>query len=410
MALMGSLYLRGKTYWFKFRDFSGVTRRIRAAQGKRAAQTFIGHVHKLNECALVGNAPEGETLEWLSRQKPEIVQRFVDWRLISAKALVARESLDSQLDRWHAGIVARGRASRYADARKSCAQRLITKSGAEHWHAIDAESVLETLMDWRRENKIPGVDMDRDVSENTLAHYLSAAKAFTRWMRKSGYAGSDPLLPCRIHRDPKRAKLDRPSVASQRRALTIDEQKALVTGVLKLRVRYGVSAAERSLIYRVALQTGLRPVHIHSLTVDSLIDSSYLVPRAQAYNKRCSEKPLKPELGRDLAKFAEGRDAGKQLLPMPHKNHRANMIREDCVALGIDTHGIDFYSLRHTFASTLASQGVHPKLLADLMDDSVAVVMKFYTHTLMQDQRQAIENLPDAGFGAKQGAGGTKIG
>ena len=55
---------------------------------------------------------------------------------------------------------------------------------------------------------------------------------------------------------------------------------------------------------------------------------------------------------------------------------------------------IHLHALRHSFASLLASQGVHPHVLQHLARHSrVETTMKLYTHILRGDDISAIESL-----------------
>ena len=77
------------------------------------------------------------------------------------------------------------------------------------------------------------------------------------------------------------------------------------------------------------------------------------------------------------------------------------MFREDAEAAGIayrdDSDRVaDFHALRHTFISNLAAGGVHPKTAQVLARHStITLTMDRYTHSLHQDQLQALDVLPD---------------
>ena len=56
--------------------------------------------------------------------------------------------------------------------------------------------------------------------------------------------------------------------------------------------------------------------------------------------------------------------------------------------------GVHFHDLRHTFATSLAAKGVHPKIIQELMrhkDDRVA--MRIYTHTTTDQVEAAMSAL-----------------
>jgi integrase len=61
-------------------------------------------------------------------------------------------------------------------------------------------------------------------------------------------------------------------------------------------------------------------------------------------------------------------------------------------ALGV----VDFHALRHTFITRLARSGVSPAVAKTLARHStITLTMDRYTHTLMSDQRAALNRLPN---------------
>jgi integrase len=55
---------------------------------------------------------------------------------------------------------------------------------------------------------------------------------------------------------------------------------------------------------------------------------------------------------------------------------------------------VRFHDLRHTCATLLISQGVHPRVIMELLGHSgIAVTMNTYAHALPADQRSAATAL-----------------
>ena len=76
------------------------------------------------------------------------------------------------------------------------------------------------------------------------------------------------------------------------------------------------------------------------------------------------------------------------------------MLRIDLDAAGIayetDDGFADFRSLRHSFISSLAAGGVHPKLAQQLARHStIALTLDRYTHVGLLDMNTALESLPN---------------
>ena len=77
------------------------------------------------------------------------------------------------------------------------------------------------------------------------------------------------------------------------------------------------------------------------------------------------------------------------------------MLRADLEIAGIppkDSEGrvVDFHALRHTFIPNLARSGVHPKVAQSLARHcTITLTMDRYSHTLREDERAALDALPD---------------
>jgi hypothetical protein len=68
-----------------------------------------------------------------------------------------------------------------------------------------------------------------------------------------------------------------------------------------------------------------------------------------------------------------------------------------------DLHHADFHSLRHTTGTLLASAGVHPKVAQSIMRHStIDLTMSRYMHTLIGQERTAVESLPDLSASSSQ--------
>ncbi len=121
------------------------------------------------------------------------------------------------------------------------------------------------------------------------------------------------------------------------------------------------------------------------------------------YSKRRREDtlPLRPALAGELRAFLGMLAPAALAFPtMPERQHVAEMFRADGEAAlqYRDESGLvaDFHSLRHTFISNLARGGVHPKVAQALgRHSTITLTMDRYSHTLVEEQSQALNALPD---------------
>lgn len=390
-----NVYRHGSGWWLRFRDPKGTERRLRGAKSKRAADGVARNVSDLLDFAAAGQAPPESAVLWVMGLDDKRREKLEQWGLIQRRHTAAWQGLDQQIEQWEAGMIARGVGEGHAATQRKRVASIAESCGFTRFADIDPERVVATIDRWRRDRKVPGFKRRTDVSEKTLAAYLKAFKAFTRWMTNTGQAARDPMAAVKVveRKAPPTASV---SNMAQRRALTEDEQAALVDAAAEGDTVLGMPGPERALLYRLDLETGLRKSAVYRLTVGDVDPDGFLdATGSGARNKRTTPKPLRPALLADLLEHCAGRADDDPLFDLPHQTGLARMVRADAQAAGIDTVGVDFHCLRHTFATSLARSGVQVKVLADLLDDSVKVAMSFYTHTFATDMTQAVNALPD---------------
>jgi integrase len=269
---------------------------------------------------------------------------------------------------------------------------------------------------------------DEGFAELTVRGYAQAARQFTAWMSRKRRAGADPLAGL----DPKDYGSQ---VTEARRPLTIEELRWLIAiaataPTMKVRseaggVTWSMTGTERSLLYRLAAETGLRASELRSLTRGSFdLDADTPVvrlPGDATKNRQPAEIPLRPATVDLLAKQLEGRGKAAAALNVPPSYDTARMIRTDLrlsrgrwikatsdrkerrerrrsdfLRIRTDAGVLTFHSLRHTCGSLLAAAGVHPKVAQTLMRHSdIKLTMNLYTHSYREDEARAIAKLPD---------------
>ena len=266
------------------------------------------------------------------------------------------------------------------------------------------------------------------VSARTINMHRAAIVAFCNWCISEGRLAAHPLagLP----------KAEEAEPARKRRPLTEDEISRLLKAAQErplrdaLTIRRGknkgkllakVSASERrrlqrvgqcrALVYKFMMLTGLRRSEAASVTVGALCldeDSPYVhVEGKHAKSGRAATLPLRGDLADDLrkhiARMAEAnREAVSPDTPLFDIDWR-NLLRTfnlDLAAAGIpkrDAQGrtVDVHSLRHTFATLLARNGVSPGVAQRLMRHSdIRLTMNTYTHLDLADTASAVASLP----------------
>ena len=162
------------------------------------------------------------------------------------------------------------------------------------------------------------------------------------------------------------------------------------------------------MLYRLAIETGLRASELRSLTVSSFDfnNCTVTIEAENAKNKKTQSLPLRTETASELKDFTAGKLPNVTVFNIP--NRTADMLKADLEASKIDYQDedgryVDFHSLRHTTGTLLAASGVHPKVAQSLMRHSdINLTMSLYTHTLRGQESEAIENLLDLSLPSKE--------
>ena len=259
------------------------------------------------------------------------------------------------------------------------------------------------------------------LSPNTVHAYLTTLKGFTRWLTANDKLSRDPLL--RVQK-PNR-KTDR---RLERRMLLPDEWVQLSSNTREWdEHRYGMPAAERVLLYAVAIQTGLRSNELRSLVLGSLhldVEPPYITCKADTTkNRTFARQYIREDLAQELAAHSATVSAKQPVFQLPPARRMANMLREDLndarqawldeVAsdaaeqarrvqsdfLSVENHNgevLDFHALRHTCGAWLAKAGAHPKEVQTVMRHaSITLTMDTYGHVFPGQEALTVARFPE---------------
>ena len=166
-----------------------------------------------------------------------------------------------------------------------------------------------------------------------------------------------------------------------------------------------MTGPDRAMLYRLALETGLRWSELASLKRRSFDlkakPPSVTVEASHSKHRRQDTLPLRKETARALEEYLADKLPLADALPMPKGKVGAKMLREDLAVAEVpyrDAGGrvVDFHALRHSFITNLANSGVHPSTAQRLARHSdVNLTLSRYTHMTLDTQGEAVEQLPD---------------
>lgn len=254
------------------------------------------------------------------------------------------------------------------------------------------------------------------IASRTVQGRLRAIKGFTKWMTEEHRLGTDPL---------RGAKAPNPETdrRHERRMMLPDEWYWLRTTVLGQPKRHGCTSMERLLIYRTAIQTGLRVGELAELKRGKLILGSatphILCKPAGTKNKKPAKQYIDRELADALAEHVALMTGGATVFKMP-LFEAAKMLRADLeparaawlesiddgpsrieadagdfLRPGNDEgEQLDFHALRHTCGAWLAIAGEHPKTIQTIMrHGTITLTMDRYGHLFPGTEAAAVAKL-----------------
>ncbi len=357
----GKTVIQQSAKWhIKFIDADGIERRAVGFKDKTASQQLAAKLEKEAELARAG-----------------IIDRYKEHRT---------RPLIQHLEDFRQSLLAKGCTTKHADQVTSRARRIVEGCQFKTWTDISASKVQGYLAGLR--NRPDGI------SAQTFNFYLKDIKQFCRWMVQDRRASESPLE----HLKGLNVRTDR---RHDRRALEPDEVRRLLEATRAAGPRFGMDGYQRSLLYRLGIESGLRRNELKTLTVGSFDFENCTVTVEAAYskNRKQSILPLRKESAVALQSYLAGKMPTVKVFNIPDKT--AKMFKADLAAAGIDYvdeagRYRDFHSLRHTTGSLLAASGVHPKVIQSIMrHGDINLTMSRYTHIFRGQESDAVAKLPD---------------
>ena len=357
-----------RKWYVEYRDENGQTRRKAGFADRRATEQLAQELERTAEHVRSGYKPKEHGQ--LSRL------------------------LTEHLDEYKADLLAKGTSAKQAQQVYNRCKRILDGCGFAVWSEVSGSKVRRCLADLRKDT-----EDKRGISAQTSNWYLQAIKGFCAWMVREGRAPENPLADLQG----LNVRADR---RHERRALTPQECRTLLNAARGGEPVKGMDGPDRALLYRTALESGLRAGELRTLTVGAcrLTDEPPALVVLAGYSKHRREdvQPIPAGLAEALAAHTAGKDAEEPIFPtMPRADHVAKMLRRDLKAAGIPYrdgagHVADFHSLRHSYISNLARAGVHPKVAMDLArHGNINLTMARYSHTAVADRATALDGLPE---------------
>jgi len=359
-------------YYTRLTDADGIKRTIPLFNDKTASQQKAGQLQKEFELAKAG-----------------VIDKFKEHR---------KKALTEHLADFEKSLTAKGNSEKHVLQTIQRVRTVIEGCKFTFWNDIQPSKV---------QNFIAGLRNGKNaISTATFNYYLKAVKQFCNWMIQDRRASESPInhLQCK-----KVKKLIDQKHA--RRVLELDKLRHLLETTKSAPESFGMTGYERYLLYRFTAETGLRANEIRSLKVSSFDFNNLTVKVSAEFTKNRQEaiQQLRPDTAKELKEFFIGKMPQSKVFGGVYSqltDKTANMLKTDLKEAEIpyveNGQYFDFHSLRHQTGTLLAASGVHPKVAQSIMRHSdINLTMSRYTHTLLGQESEAINSLPDLSLPSK---------
>ncbi len=371
--------LFSRKWYVEFADGYGIRHRLKGFETKRETDALARQIDQLVSCRICGIKPDPNLEMWIDNLPPYLQLQLADWYLIDRFHAERNRPIDAHIADFEAQIRSKGRSSMHVQTLLLRLRRVVDVCKISSIGLLDAQRI---------ETQILGMSM----SDQSKKHHIQAIKQFATWLYHAGRTSIDSLVRLSL---PRVVEIVRP-----RRALSRREVGLLLEAARNSHVECeGMSGRERHLLYRVALETGLRANEIRTLTVEDF-DFAKLTVRIRPQNEKARRGailPLKPDLAGLMEEYTADKSPQDRVIAVPQQ--AAKMLRTDLEAAGVpyktSAGQADFHALRHTFGTMLAQSGTTPQVAQKLMRHSdPRLTQNLYTHLQVDDLRSGMR-LPE---------------
>ncbi len=368
-----------RTYTVRGVDHLGIDRTCPAFERRDLSNDLARNIEKLVDYRSAGDPAPPRLREYFEGLPARIKNRLAQIGLLDNGVRPLAEHRDA----FERHLRERGNCEEHVAKTMLYVDRIIEATKARHWSDVKPTDVQTAIAGLKRGT--------RSLSALTKNYHLRDFKAFAKWCVEAGRLAESPVAALR----PLDAAKVRAERRYPRRPLTLDEARKLLDAT-------GASSPSRSLLYRFAIETGLRSKELRALTAVSFDFDAGEVTVASAYTKNRTEArlPLRPETAALLRDHLRTRLPGASAFDVPARTTLSRVLKRDLAAAGVavetEAGRLNFHALRHTTGSWLAAAGVHPRIIQRILrHGTISMTMDRYTHPFRVDEEAAIKKLPD---------------
>jgi integrase len=387
-----SVVLRGKIWYV---DVVRGPHRARLPVGKLQSNALKveGHVRAILDANVTGVELSDALCTWIART-PTIAQKLVKAGILSASSIQPPRDLHDRVEQYATMLRSRDRTEAHVITTRRNIRWIIEAVGARRFADLEADAIYQVLARQRKAKQRFGA--------TTANSYIRAVRGFCRWAVRRGFIARDPsaaLAPFNTATDRRFA----------RRALSLPDLRRLLAVAREALPYCGLTGEERYWLYRLVVETRLRPGSIRALRVaDIVLDGPVPHIRIAASSqkaRRQSVAPLRRDTAEELQTRFEGLESTDWAFAVPANYLLTTMLKRDLEAAGIPfttepqpdcPNGlrVDFYSLKHTGA-TMVAQVAPPGDLPDLIGvRSLDVARHYLLESDLSGLQQSVEAMP----------------
>ena len=362
---------------FRFRDKRF---RLTAFETEKQSKRLADTIERLMDIYYSNDTMPLEIQRAVDCMPSRIVRKLENIGLVSAARTAGKNRLTDHLDGFMGSLKVKRCTDKYLLLVENMIKRICEQCGFDVISDLDA-------------NRFTAFVNGLNIAVKTKSHYIAGFKEFAKWLHETGRL---PKNNFKLIKTPKVLQSDQ---VHPRRALTADEVARLIKAAQTGKPFRGISGTERALIYRLAVESGLRYNEIKTLKISDFDFTNYVVQIRDANEKarRGAVLPLRKSTADMIKTFLRNKTPQSTAFTLK-KGYL--MIKTDLEVAGIpyevDGKFADFHSLRHSTASLLIQTGANPKVIQSLMRHTdLNLTMSKYTHLYAGQQRETIENLPD---------------
>ena len=370
-------------WYLDFFTADGIRHRLPLFTDRRASEAVKNIIAECMSYKVGRIAFEPELQRKLDALPRRILTKLCAWGLLDNARVEGAKPLMAHIREWESSLIASGCTKKHLQAIIPRVEKVISGCGFQMIGDIDVVKAEGFLLQLR----------DKGIGKATFNGYVRSLRQFGKWLVDVGRAGRNPFGMLKKTTYTK-ADQKRPA-----RTLSIDEVRTLIASAANAPAWQGISGWQRSLIYLFCNQTGLRANEVRQLQVrDFDFDKATVTVRsAIAKNRKEAALPLKRATAELIRQYVKNKLPTAKAFTVPAKPHL--MIKHDLELAGIpyktDEGTAHFHAQRHNFATAL-SVSANVKTAQDLLRHSdPRLTLSIYTHGVPEQQRAAIENLPN---------------